>query len=261
MDPERLVDDYNAAWNSREVDRLLALMDKRAAYYDAFWMEYVSGRNLAQYLRDSFEDECHWYQRVGEVLLVSNGVVSRYSASQHLGDGPGDFVFHGAEVFSFRSGKIITVSDYYCSPEEKDLKELAQYAARHHGETRQAEAGLSALRALRFRRRLLDVMLDQQVYLDPALSQAGLAAMVGCSVEHLVQVIDSEFGTNFHNFVDRYRINHAKQLMLGDGSDLADVAKDSGYPTEDEFVRAFKRISGQTPTDFQQCGDVRDIGI
>jgi AraC-like DNA-binding protein len=261
MDPERLVDDYNAAWNSREADRLLALMDKRAAYYDAFWMEYVSGRDLAQYLRDSMEDESYWYQRVGQVLLVSNGVVCRYSASEHLGDGQGDFLFQGAEVFSFRSGKIITISDYYCSPLEKDLEEVALYAARHHGETRQAEAGLSALRALRFRRRLLDVVLDQQIYLDPDLSQSGLAAMVGCSVEHLTQVIDSEFGTNFHNFVDRYRINHAKQLMLGNGSDLANVAKESGYPTEDEFVRAFKRISGQTPTEFRQRGNDRGIGI
>ena len=260
MDLQRLVDEYNSAWNSQEVDRLLALMDKRASYYDAFWMEYVSGRNLAQYLRDSFEDECYWYQRVGDVLLASNGVVCRYSASHHLGDGPGDFLFHGAEVFSFRHGKIITVSDYYCSPQEKDLKEVALYAARHHGETRQAEAGLSALRAYRFRRRLLDVVLDQQVYLDPTLSQSGLAALVGCSVEHLTQVINSEFGTNFHNFVDRYRINHAKQLLRGNGFDLANVAKESGFATEDEFARAFKRISGETPAEFRQRGGKTGIG-
>jgi AraC-like DNA-binding protein len=252
MDPERLVDDYNDAWNSQEVDRLMALMDKRASYYDAFWMEYVTGRNLAQYLHDSFEDENYWYERVGDVLLTTNGVVCRYAAHRHLGDGPGEFLFHGAEVFSFRDGKIITVSDYYCSPLEKDLREVALYAARHHGETRRAEAGLSALRALRFRRRLLDVMLDQQAYLEPTLNQTRLAALVGCSVEHLAQVIDSEFGTNFHNFVDRYRINHAKQMMRGDGNDLGDVARDSGYQTEDEFARAFKRISGQTPAEFRQ---------
>jgi AraC-like DNA-binding protein len=259
MGSERLVDDYNDAWNSRSADRLLALMDKRASYYDAFWMEYVSGRNLSQYLQDSFEDENYWYERIGDVIRVNTGVVCRYSASQHLGDGPGEFLFQGAEVFSFRGDKIITVSDYYCSPLEKDLREVALYAARHHGETRQAEAGLSALRALRFRRRLLDVMLGRKVYLDPSLNQSGLAAMVGCSVEHLTRVIDREFGTNFHNFLDRYRIDHAKQMMSGDCHGLDQVARESGYQTEDDFARAFRRVSGQTPAEFRQQS--RGIGL
>ena len=252
MEFEKFIDGYLAAWNAKDVHRLLKFFNKRASYYDAFWMEYVSGPNLAQYLRDAFEDENHWYERVGDVLLASNGVVCRYSASRRLGDAPGEFLFQGAEVFSFRDDKIITVSDYYCSPEEDDLREVALYAARHHGETRQAEAGLSALRALRFRRRLLDVVLDQQVYLDPTLNQSRLATLVGCSVEHLAQVIDSEFGTNFHNFVDRYRINHAKQIMGRNGHDIGQVARESGYQTEDEFARAFKRISGQTPAEFRQ---------
>jgi AraC-like DNA-binding protein len=252
MDPERLADDYNDAWNSQDVGRVLALLDKRASYYDAFWMEYVSGRDLAKYLHDSFEDENHWYERVGDVIPVTNGIVSRYSARRHLGDGPGEHLFDGAEVLSLRDGKIVTVSDHYCSPAEKDLTELALYAARHHGETRQAEAGLSALRALRFRRRLLDVVRDHRAYLDPMLTQAGLAALVGCSVEHLAQVIDSEFGSNFHNFVDRYRIDHARQLLRDDGADMDTVAQQSGYQTADEFARAFKRVSGQTPAEFRQ---------
>jgi len=253
MEPERLVDAYNAAWNAQDVDLLLALMDKHAAYYDAFWMEYVSGRDLAQYLRDSFEDENLWYERVGDVLPVDKGFVCRYSASQHTGDGPGDFVFAGAEVVTFRGDRIVTVSDFYCNPTPSVLQEVAANAARHHGETRQAESGLSALRALRFRRLLLDVFLDQKVYLDVELTQARLAARVGCSVEHLTQVISNEFGTNFHNFIDRYRINHARQLLRANGNPLErleQVAQDSGYRNEDELERAFRRITGETPAEY-----------
>lgn len=253
MDLTRLVDAYNGAWNAQDVDRLLALMDKRASYYDAFWMEYVSGRDLAQYLRDSFVDENLWYDRVGEIIPVDNGVVCRYSASHHAGDGPGEYLFSGAEVVTFRDDKIVTVSDFYCDPRDGVLQEVAQYAARHHGETRQAESGLSALRALRFRRLLLDVVLDDKVYLDADLTQAGLAAQVGCSVEHLMQVITNEFGTNFHNFVDRYRINHARQLLRANGDrlqDLEKVARDSGYLNAEELERAFRRITGETPAEY-----------
>lgn len=253
MDLTRLVDAYNAAWNAQDVDRLLALMDKRAAYYDAFWMEYVSGRDLGQYLHDSFEDENLWYERVGDIIPVENGCVCNYSASDHAGDGPGEYLFSGAEVITMRDDRIVTVSDFYCNPTPSVLQEVSLHAARHHGETRQAESGLSALRALRFRRLLLDVILDQKTYLDAGLTQAGLAAQVGCSVEHLTQVITNEFGTNFHNFVDRYRINHARQLLRSNGARLEDlerVARDSGYQSAEELERAFRRITGETPAEY-----------
>lgn len=252
MEFEKFIDGYLAAWNAKDLQRLLTFFNKRASYYDAFWMEYVSGRDLPQYLRDSLEDEAYWFERVGDVIRLDNSIVSRYTASEHLGNGPGELLFQGAEVFSFRGDKIITVRDHYCDPGEDVLKEVAVNAARHHGETRHVASGLSALRALRFRRLLLDIVIDQKVYLDIDLTQARLAGLVGCSVEHLTQIIHNEFGTNFHNFVDRYRITHAKELIKENGFEAEHTAHESGYQTADEFVRAFRRVTGESPDEFRQ---------
>ena len=74
MDLEKLVEDYISAWNRKDIDGLLALLHRGFAVYNAFWMESSVGKDAAQYLRDTLdEDEC-WYQQIGDVIVYNHGV-------------------------------------------------------------------------------------------------------------------------------------------------------------------------------------------
>jgi AraC-like DNA-binding protein len=255
MDVERLVDDYIKAWNRQDIAGLLQLMDKRTTYYDAYWMEYCVGRYLPRYLQHSFEEQSYSYKRIGDVLMVDDSAVYRYTAHEVTDSNIGPALFNGAEVLTFRDNKIVTVSDYYCNPDPTALEEVARLAVKRHGETRHAQSGLGALTASRFRGLLSDIMgQDQdQVYLNANLTQSQLASRVGCSVSQLSEIIDNEYGTNFHNFVDQHRARHARTLLLEPSEDpdfIDQVAVQSGFRSIESFNSKFRMLFGESPVDF-----------
>lgn len=253
MNMEQLVDDYVDAWNRQDLDRLLELMDKRATFYNAFWMEYCAGKDLAHYLRGAL-DEGYWFQKTGNIILVENSVTFRYSAHQRTGSIPGPVLFNGAEVLTLRENKIVSVSDYYCNPEQAELQEIARLSIKRHGKMRHAKSGLGSLRALRFKGVLSDIMDRDKVYLDAELTLSQLAGQVGCSVDNLSQVISSDFGTGFQNFLDQYRIRYASELLLEESEEpnyVLQVALRSGFRSLESFNNMFRRQFGETPTDYR----------
>lgn len=254
MDVERLVDDYIKAWNQQDISQLLNLMDKRATYFDAFWMEYCGGRDLARYLQDSMAEENYWYERIGNVISVDNSVIFRYIAHERTDSKTGPALFNGAEVLIFRDNKIVTISNYYCNPDQSALKEVAKLAARRYAKTRHVQSGLGAFKASRFSSLLLDTMGQEQIYLDASLSQSQVASKIGCSVDHLLQVIGDEFGTSFKSFLDQYRVKHAKELLLQVSEDqnfVVRVAFQSGFESFENFNSSFRRLVGESPAEFR----------
>ncbi|MDX1499651.1 MAG: nuclear transport factor 2 family protein, partial [Woeseiaceae bacterium] len=101
MNQEDLVDRYLAAWNLADADAVLDLLHDGATYYDAFWMEYCTGRDLRQYLVDTFAEENYRYRLDGELILVDDGIAFRYVASDP-GPAGGAEVYRGAEIFDMR---------------------------------------------------------------------------------------------------------------------------------------------------------------
>ena len=254
MDVERLVDDYIKAWNQQDISQLFNVQEKRATYVDAFWMEYCDGRNLARYLQDSMVEENYWYERIGNVISVDNSVVYRYIAHDRTDSKIGPALFNGAEVLIFRDNKIFTISNYYCNPDQPALEEVAKLSARRYAETRHVLSGLSAFKASRFKSLLLDTMVQDQVYLDASLTQSKVAGKIGCSVDHLMQVIGDEYGTSFKSFLDQYRVKHARELLLKDSEDknfVVRVAFQSGFESFENFNSSFRRLVGESPAEFR----------
>jgi AraC-like DNA-binding protein len=212
MDVEGLVDDYVDAWNRQDLTAVLKLMDRNAMLYDAFWMEYCVGIDITQYMRDSFEDDPFWYERVSDVMTVEDSVVYRYVAHKRTESSIGPALFSGAEVMTLQGDKIIGSSDFYCNPDQTALKEVAKLAGRNQGVSRLAKLGLGGFKQLRLKQKLLDIIDQDQDYLDANLTQEQLADRIGCSVDRLTQIIEDGFGTSFQHFLDRYRVRHTRDL-------------------------------------------------
>lgn len=78
---------------------------------------------------------------------------------------------------------------------------------------------------------------------DADLTLAQLADNLGCTVNQLAQVINSEYGTNFHNFVDKHRVEYARNLLLGESDDPNyeyGVANQAGFKSILTFYTAFR---------------------
>ena len=261
MTPEQLVEKYIDAWNDRDLEGLLELMHRGAAYYDAFWMESCVGSDLPRYLEDSMREEPYRYERIGDVITTPTGCVFRYRALSRFASDASESVFQGAEVLTLHDGRIVTVSDFYCIPHEAELREIAGLAANRHGIPKHTESGLSALKVLRVKSRLSDGLEKDRMYLDPEITAAQLAEVLDCTLEQLSAVISREFGTDVDELLDARRVMCAKRQLQISGNDEAairQVARHCGFRSYRAFVDKFTDHVGVSPTDYRPRRPDRD---
>lgn len=100
---------------------------------------------------------------------------------------------------------------------------------------------------------LMNHMKNQKPYLDPDLNLLQLAKAVNLSTNDLSQVINEYYKMNFYDFINRDRVESVKQAIInGDTKTktLLGIAFDSGFNSKASFNRAFKKMTGQTPTEY-----------
>lgn len=253
LDLEQFVDGYISAWNRRDLDGLLGFFHKDGAIYDSFWMEICSGDDLVEYFASVIEFERHWYQRIGDVMPTEEGVIFRYGAHKNTDAGPGEIEFYGAEIMILRDDKLVSVSDFYCDPRQHSLEEVSKWLAKNHGRVRNLGFGLPAVKATQFRDKLSSLMVDEKVFLNPNLTASEIADQIGCSLDQLNQVVSAELGANFYSFIDRYRANYARKLLLQSSDDpdyVYEVSARAGFRTFENFVRSFDRFFNKRPEEF-----------
>lgn len=254
MKPKELIKAYVAAWDSHDADAILALMVRGGSYYDAFWMETCTGRDLAQYFRDDFAEQPYRYEQVGEVIQTKNSVTFRYEAYEQSCATDRKPAFTGVEILTLRDGLIDTITDHYCPTDPSVLEEAAELASRRHGVSRYANGGLGARTALRYRKKIASLIEDDQAYLDPALTVAKIAEQLDCPEDHVVQTIINEYGKDFDGLVEQLRVNFARDLLLELPEAAVDhvlqVASEAGFSSLMAFRSAFKEAFGVSPTEY-----------
>ena len=98
--------------------------------------------------------------------------------------------------------------------------------------------------------RIIRLMEEQRPYLDSDLKQADVATALGVRLDEVSRCINSN-AFNFSQFVNGYRIEYAKQLMLQNpGIKMTQVAIESGFSNDTNFFRTFKNIVGMTPSEW-----------
>ena len=84
-----------------------------------------------------------------------------------------------------------------------------------------------------------------------SLSLAEVAKASGASVFHFCNVFKKTTGLTFTDYVARVRIEDAKEELLNPNRRISEVAYDVGFQSLTQFNRVFKRIFGQSPTQFR----------
>ncbi len=59
-------------------------------------------------------------------------------------------------------------------------------------------------------------------------------------------------GTNYSLYLNKLRIDKASQLLLDEGLSISLIARTVGFSNEEYFFRVFKKITGQTPSEFRR---------
>lgn len=101
-----------------------------------------------------------------------------------------------------------------------------------------------------------DFLQEKQLYRNPSLSLKELSSSFGVNERHLSQVINDVKGKNFFDYVNGFRVEHAK-LVLAKNTDgqrsMFDIFWESGFNSKKTFNTTFKKVTGVTPTEYQKC--------
>jgi AraC-like DNA-binding protein/ligand-binding sensor protein len=90
----------------------------------------------------------------------------------------------------------------------------------------------------------------QQHKMEP-LSLATVAQASGASVFHFCKVFKKATGLKFTDYVARVRLEDAKTQLLNPSRRISEIAYDVGFQSLTQFNRMFKRVFGQSPTEFR----------
>lgn len=104
---------------------------------------------------------------------------------------------------------------------------------------------------------LIKLMDDQKPYLDSELSLTQLAELMNLTPHQLSYLINASFEESFFWFVNRYRVQRVKELLLDEQNNnktILGIAFDSGFNSKTSFNTAFKKICRQTPSEFKKNG-------
>lgn len=96
--------------------------------------------------------------------------------------------------------------------------------------------------------KFLAYMENEKPYLDPDFTLDKAAARLYTNRTYLSVLVNSQFGLPFRDYINRMRIECAKDLIRNHkGTHLEDIALASGFSSGSQFSRKFKEIEGKTP--------------
>lgn len=101
------------------------------------------------------------------------------------------------------------------------------------------------------------LMKDQHLYLNPDVNVASLSEEMQLTTHQLSYIINKGFNQNFFQFINSYRIEKAKELLLDSSSNklsILGIAFESGFSSKTAFNTTFKKFTKQTPSEFKKQG-------
>ncbi len=256
MHPNRFVKSYFDAWNHHDPVAVANHLAAEGTYCDVPENRHRTHPQLVRSLRNFFSEYRHRYEPIGEVVTGQNTIAFQYRMSPKARNGGNGTLLpvHGAEFITLRGDTAITITDYYEWPADSVLTSVSGGKDELAGE-KYAKSGLSEQQMRVYKQRLEDAMLAQQAYLRSDLTLPKLAKSIDCSVNHLSQVINAGFGMSFFDYLNHFRIEHAKRLlseMDSRGGAVLNIAFTVGYNSNSAFYAAFKKYVGETPAQFRK---------
>ena len=108
-------------------------------------------------------------------------------------------------------------------------------------------------------RSLKEHMERSHDYRDSNLTLQSLSTRLGIQHHQLSQILNRRLSTNFRCYINGYRLEEARQLLLKEPeASILEIAFAVGFNSKSAFNAAFSKATGHTPSDFRKthihCG-------
>lgn len=102
---------------------------------------------------------------------------------------------------------------------------------------------------------LHELFNTKKLHLNPDLDIEAVIKVLGTNKKYLYHAISENSEDNFRNFINRYRVNDAKEIIEQKIMDkasfnISDIYTQTGFNSSVTFYRAFKSVTGLTPKEY-----------
>jgi AraC family transcriptional regulator len=87
---------------------------------------------------------------------------------------------------------------------------------------------------------------------DADVSLAALASDAGLSRFHFCRAFKESTGLSPHGWLRQYRLEQAMNMLRDTDESVASVAAELGYTSQTAFAAAFRKLTGETPSDWRR---------
>lgn len=104
-------------------------------------------------------------------------------------------------------------------------------------------------------KRLLELMEKEKPYTDNDLTLQKLAKTLAISPHHLSQMINEQLKQNFFDFINLYRVEEAKRMLVDPSRkhySILAISEEVGFNSKSAFNAAFKKHTHMTPSEFRK---------
>ena len=102
-------------------------------------------------------------------------------------------------------------------------------------------------------KKITALFTDKKMLSDPLISLERLSRTLQISDRALSETINRMCGLNFNDFLNKYRIEYATELIREDESrKILDIAYEVGFNSKTTFNSSFKKFTGQTPSEYKK---------
>lgn len=96
---------------------------------------------------------------------------------------------------------------------------------------------------------------EKEIFLSQNIKISDLAKELSVPEKSVSRAVNEHAGENFNAFINRYRVDHAADLIMRDSHShytIDAIAEEAGFANKVSFYKAFKRIKGISPSEYRK---------
>jgi AraC-like DNA-binding protein len=130
---------------------------------------------------------------------------------------------------------------------------LLQYGTLNVGAQINSKSLLNGLDLENLKNQLIMIMEQEKIYCDEDLSLPRLSQALDVTPHQLSHFLNKHYNKNFNNFVNSYRIEEAKKLLIEEPErNTLSIALAVGFNSYSAFHAAFRKTANQSPAGFRK---------
>ena len=132
-----------------------------------------------------------------------------------------------------------------------------QLVAREEKQQKYRKSLIQGLSTNKIIQRLRELMEEDKIYRQFELKLDEVASMLFITPHQLSEFINDHIGMNFSSYVNNYRVEEAKALLISNPDQSAlSIGLEVGFGSKPSFNTIFKQKTGMTPLEYRKKGSI-----